>query len=301
MKTFEYQNQKQRNYFEGWYLRLIDPAQGINRSIIFALTKDALDPHAFLQLFDAKDDACEYIRYPLESFRVDGDSMMIGANAISPTHIRIEEANFACDLKLTNPVTLTPQFGTQSAMGFVSYFPLQTAQEVVYLNASVKGTMRVLDQEYTLDGQNYIEKTYGHRFPPGHIWLQSAHFDVPATYFSFSVGVLPLMGMKVKGWFAVLRHDKDEYRFAIYNLASLSIVKATPTDVELVIKRGRFRLEVQACRSHWVRLVGPTDGARMTQDVLESIDATITLNLYLNDALILNTTGKFAGFENTFE
>ena len=301
MKTFEYQNQKPSNYFEGWYLRLIDPAQGINRSIIFAITKDPSDKHAFLQLFDAKDEACEYIRYPLASFRVDGDAIVIGPNAISPTHIRIEEANFACDLKLTNPVTLTPQFGTQSAMGFVSYFPLQTAQEVVYLNASVKGTMRILSQTFIIDGQNYIEKTYGHRFPPGHIWLQSAHFDVPATYFSFSVGVLPILGMNIKGWFAILRHDKDEYRFAIYNLARLSIVKATPTDVELVIKRGRFRLEVQANRSHWVALVGPTDGAKMTQEVLESIDATITLNLYFNDALILNTTGQFAGFENTFK
>jgi hypothetical protein len=186
-------------------------------------------------------------------------------------------------------------------MGFVSYFPLQTAQEVVYLNATLQGSMRVRDNEVTVDGQTYMEKTYGHRFPPGHIWLQSAHFDVPDTYLSFSVGVLPLLGIKVKGWFAVLRHDKDEYRFAIYNLASLKITKSTPTEVELVIKRGRFRLEIQAKRSHWVKLVGPTDGAQMTEDVLESIDATIGLNLYFNDALLLNTTGQLSGFENTFQ
>jgi len=301
MKTFDYQNQKRTNYFEGWYLRLIDPTQGINRSIIFAITKDPSDPHAFLQLFDALDEACEYIRYPLSAFSVLNGSIYIGQNIISPTRIFINEQHFACDLRLSNPITLTSQFGTQSAMGFVSYFPLQTAQEVVYLNATVQGSMRVNEQEWILDGQNYIEKTYGHRFPPGHIWLQSAHFDVPDTYFSFSVGVLPLLGMKVKGWFAILRHDKDEYRFAIYNLASLKILKATPTEVELVIKRGRFRLEVQAHRSHWVRLVGPTDGAKMTQEVLESINATIQLNLYFNDALILNTKGQFAGFENTFE
>lgn len=301
MKTFEYQNQKTKNYFEGWYLRIIDQTQGINRSIIFALTKDESDPHAFLQLFDANDEACEYIRYPLSEFRVDGDSVFIGPNSISPAHILIDEASFACDFRISNPVTLTPQFGTQSAMGFVSYFPLQTAQEVVYLNATLQGSMRVRDNEVMVDGQTYIEKTYGHRFPPGHIWLQSAHFDVPDTYLSFSVGVLPLLGIKVKGWFAVLRHDKDEYRFAIYNLASLKITKSTPTEVELVIKRGRFRLEIQAKRSHWVKLVGPTDGARMTEDVLESIDATIGLNLYFNDALLLNTTGQLSGFENTFQ
>jgi hypothetical protein len=301
MKTFEYQNQKRTNYFEGWYVRIIDPSLGINRSIIFALTKDQQDPHAFLQLFDAADEACEYIRYPLSEFRVEGASIFIGPNSISPTHILIDEASFACDFIISNPVTLTPQFGTKSAMGFVSYFPLQTAQEVVYLNARLNGVMRVQRQELVVDGQTYIEKTYGHRFPPGHIWLQSAHFDVADTYFSFSVGVLPLLGMQVKGWFAVLRHDKDEYRFAIYNLARLKITKSTPTEVELVIKRGRFRLEIQATRSHWVKLVGPTDGASMTEEVLESIDGSITLNLYFNDALLLNTTGQFAGFENTFE
>lgn len=301
MKTFEYQNQKRTNYFEGWYLRIIDSAQGINRSIIFALTKDELDPHAFLQLFDAADNECEYIRYPLSEFYVDGASIVIGPNSISPTHILIEEASFSCDMTITNPVTLASQFGTKSAMGFVSYLPLQTAQEVVYLNATLQGSMRVVNQHYTVNGQTYIEKTYGHRFPPGHIWLQSAHFDVPDTYLSFSVGVLPVLGFQVKGWFAVLRHDKDEYRFAIYNLASLKITTSTPTKVELVIKRGRFRLEIQATRSHWVKLVGPTDGARMTEDVLESIDGNITINLYFNDALILNASGKYVGFENTFQ
>jgi hypothetical protein len=39
----------------------------------------------------------------------------------------------------------------------------------------------------------------------------------------------------------------------------------------------------------------------MIQEVLESINATIQLNLYFNDALILNTKGQYAGFENTFE
>jgi hypothetical protein len=300
MKTFAYQNQRDHNYFEGWYIRLIDVDQGINRAIIFALTKAQADPHAFLQLFDATDDACEYLRYPLSAFRVDGDTIWIGEHFISPTRVVINETHFACDVTLSDPITLTPQFGTQSAMSFVSHLPLQTAQEVVYLHATLSGTLRVRERTLLLNGSSYIEKTYGHRFPPHHIWLQSAHFDVSDTYFSFSVGVLPVLGINIKGWFAVLRHDKDEYRFAIYNLASLRITQSTPTDVELIIKRGRFRLEVQASRSHWVRLVGPVDGALMEQVVEESIDGDITLNLYYNDALVLNTKGTLAGFENTF-
>ena len=301
MKTFAYQNHRDYDYFEGWYLRVIDESHGINRSIIFACTKALTDPHAFLQLFSYDDDTPDYIRYPLAAFQVDGDTVTIGPNSISPTHITINEASFACDLIMTNPVTLASQFGTQSAMSFVSWFRLQTNQEVVYLHADVRGTLRVGDHDMTMDGSTYIEKTYGHKFPPGHIWLQSAHFDVPDTYFSMSIGVVPLLGISTKGWFAVLRHDKDEYRFAIYNLAKLRIKHATQHQIELDIKRGRFRLEVLANRSHWVNLIGPTDGAVMSQTVPESIDGTIQLNLYFNDQLVLNTTGRFSGFENTFE
>lgn len=300
MKTFAYQNHRDYDYFEGWYIRIIDETNHINRSIIFACTKSTSDPHAFLQLFSHDDETPEYIRYPLDAFQVEEETIVIGPNSISPTRVVINETNFACDLSISNPITLASQFGTQSAMSFVSWFRLQTNQEVVYLHAELTGSLRVKDQDVTIHGSTYIEKTYGHKFPPGHIWLQSAHFDVPDTYFSLSIGVVPLAGISTKGWFAVLRHDKDEYRFAIYNLAKLQIKRSTPNEVELEIKRGRFRLEISASRDHWVNLVGPTDGAVMSQTVPESIDGIITLNLYYNDQLVLNTKGKLAGFENTF-
>jgi hypothetical protein len=300
MKTFRYQQHRETDYFEGWYLRIIDPSQQINRSIIFACTFASTDPHAFLQLFSYDDVKPQYIRYPVDSFRTEGERIYIGENFISPTEIFIQEADFECNFTISNPVTLSTQFGTQSAMSFVSYFKLQTNQEVVYLNAKLEGSMRVLNQDHNIKGTTYIEKTYGHKFPPGHIWLQSAHFDVPDTYFSLSIGVVPLLGISTKGWFAVLRHDKDEYRFAIYNLAKLKITRSTKTDIELIITRGRFRLEVSAARTTWVNLVGPTDGAVMSETVREAIDGTITLNLYYNDQLVLNTKGTFAGVENTF-
>jgi len=300
MKTFRFQQHRQTDYFEGWYLRVIDPSQQINRSIIFACTFASTDPHAFLQLFSHADKTPQYIRYPLDAFRIEEERIYIGENYISPSEIFIHEADFACDFTISDPVTLASQFGTQSAMSFVSFFKLRTNQEVVYLNAKLEGSMRVLDEETLIDGTTYIEKTYGHKFPPGHIWLQSAHFDVPDTYFSLSVGVVPLLGIETKGWFAVLRHDKDEYRFAIYNLATLKIIRSTKNEVELRITRGRFRLEIEASRSTWVSLVGPTDGAVMSQTVEEAIDGKITLNLYYNNQLVLNTTGMYSGFENTF-
>jgi hypothetical protein len=300
MKTFRYQQHRETDYFEGWYVRVIDESQQINRAIIFACTFASVDPHAFLQLFSYDDLEPQYIRYPVSSFRIDKERIYMGENYISPTEIVIQETDFACRFTISEPVTLAPQFGTQSAMSFISYFKLRTNQEVVYLNAKLNGAMRVKDQEFTLDGSTYIEKTYGHKFPPGHIWLQSAHFDVPDTYFSMSIGVVPLLGIETKGWFAVLRHDKDEYRFAIYNLAKLKIIRSTKTDVELLITRGRFRLEVIASRSSWVALFGPTDGAVMSGTVREAIDGTITLNLYYNDQLVLNSKGYFAGVENTF-
>jgi uncharacterized Fe-S cluster-containing radical SAM superfamily protein len=38
----------------------------------------------------------------------------------------------------------------------------------------------------------------------------------------------------------------------------------------------------------------------MSQTIPESIDATIVINLYFDNQLVLNTKGILAGFENTF-
>lgn len=299
MQPFAYQNRRPSDYFEGWYLRFVNADQDVNVAVIFALSKASKDPHAFLQLFQSTDESCDYLRYPIHQFREDGELLWIADQYISPYEINVANNRIQIEGQFSNMVRIAKTMGSESAMSIVSLLPLNTAQEVIYLDGDFTGTLSVEDKTITT-AKIYIEKTYGHRFPPHHMWLQSNHFDVPEASFSFSVGILPVMGLQMKGWFGIFRYGKDEYRFAIYNLAKLRIINETTTHVELEMTRGRFRLHVIANRDHWVNLVGPVDGAVMEETVHESISAVIELSLYDRGELIVNTTGTYAGMENTF-
>ena len=299
MQPFAYQNRRTSNYFEGWYLRFVNAEEDINVAVIFALSKATKDPHAFLQLFTSKDESCDYLRYPIHQFREDGELIWIGDQYISPYEINVANNRIQIEGRFSNTVRIAKTMGSESAMSIISYLPLNTAQEVIYLDGDFTGTLSVEGKTIT-SATIYIEKTYGHRFPPHHMWLQSNHFDVPEASFSFSVGILPVLGLSIKGWFGIFRYGKDEYRFAIYNLAKLRVINETATKVELEMTRGRFRLHVVATRDHWVHLVGPVDGALMEETVHESINATVVLSLYDKDELLVHTTSSFAGMENTF-
>jgi tocopherol cyclase len=299
MQPFAYQNRRTTNYFEGWYLRFVNAEEDVNVAVIFALSKAAKDPHAFIQLFQSTDQACDYIRYPLHQFREDGELLWIADQYISPYEINVANNRIQIEGRFKNTIRIAKTMGSESAMSIVSYLPLNTAQEVIYMDGDFNGTLRVEGKTVT-SAKLYIEKTYGHRFPPHHMWLQSNHFDVPEASFSFSVGILPILGLNIKGWFGIFRYGKDEYRFAIYNLAKLNIIKESATKVELEMTRGRFRLHVQASRDHWVNLVGPVDGALMEETVHESISAQLIISLYDRDELVVHTTATHAGMENTF-
>lgn len=299
MQPFAYQNRRPNNYFEGWYLRFVNADEDINVAVIFALSKATKDPHAFLQLFKSTDETCDYLRYPIHQFREDGELLWIGEQYISPYEINVANNRIQIEGQFSNTVRIAKTMGSESAMSIVSVLPLNTAQEVIYLDGDFNGTLSV-EGKTIQNAKIYIEKTYGHRFPPHHMWLQSNHFDVPEASFSFSVGILPVLGLQIKGWFGIFRYGKDEYRFAIYNLAKLRIINETTTQVELEMTRGRFRLHVIAKRDHWVNLVGPVDGALMEETVHESLSAVIEISLYDRGELIVNTTGIHAGMENTF-
>ena len=65
MKSFTYQNRRKKDYFEGWYTRLVDIENNINIAVIFALTKNELDPHAFIQVYDGVELTNKYFRFDI--------------------------------------------------------------------------------------------------------------------------------------------------------------------------------------------------------------------------------------------
>lgn len=262
MKTFGYQDKKSRNYFEGWYFRFTDT---VNYAIIFAVTKNEEDPHAFIQLFNETMNKCIYERFELSSFSFEDAVVSIGNNKLSMHHVHVNINDTIIDLNfiLTNPLH-------ESAMGYLANAPLDCFQEVIYLDGLAKGTINKQETEGTI----YIEKTYGNKFPKKWLWLQSNH-SKNNSKISFSIGYIPFLFLTVPGWLLVI-----EYNGEIINFHSLAGARLKLKENGFTVKSRKYKIIVDYQKNIPIELVGPGKKAKMEIPVYESLTATARIKIF---------------------
>jgi len=295
MKSFTYQNRRKKDYFEGWYTRLVDIENNINIAVIFALTKNELDPHAFIQVYDGVELTNKYFRFDIREFSFSNE-VSIGDNSLSPSNLKLDVDNYKIDVVFEKQVPIKKYLGFDSAMSYLKLFPLVCFQEVNIIDGKYKGSIQIKDVIDKSIGNIYMEKTYGYKFPKKWIWIQGNHFNSNLKL-SFSVGYIPLLGKYRKGFFAVLHSEGKEYRFGSFNLSRIKINKKTDEKVEIIIRKGRYKLLIEATTKNPIILVGPVDGGEMILEVFESINSNVVVKLYKKSKLICSGTDNLAGFE----
>ena len=98
---FHYHHQlgQSRGYFEGWYLKLVDPEGGQPYALIPGVIMGE-DPHAFIQVLDGRAGSAVYHRFPIEAFEAARNrfSVSIGDNHFSEAGIslKIEGGRHLC-------------------------------------------------------------------------------------------------------------------------------------------------------------------------------------------------------------
>lgn len=288
MKRFKYQNLKNQDYFEGWYFRFTTKEK--NYAIIFALTKNKQDPHAFIQLFDDESKECKYLRFDVNefSYNQEKDMVEIGRNHLSTKSVMIDDTDYQIDLTFTDSKPLVNFGRNNSAMGYLSNYPLECFQEVIYLDGRAVGFINGNE----VVGKIYIEKTYGSKFPVKWVWIQSNHSERQSS-FSFSVGKIPLLGIKAKGFLFLLQTKDSKYHFYTGNLSRLKIVND-----EIIIKKGTYKLHIKPSGKNTIKLVGPAPKALMILDVFESLSSQANITLYKNKNLIFEDNYTNVGYEN---
>jgi hypothetical protein len=298
MKTFAFQNKKQKNYFEGWYVRFTDTDCDVKIAIIFAITKDVNDPHAFIQYYDNEEFENHYYRFDTSAFSYDSDTqtIRIGENVLSPNQVIVKTEKLDIKGQFLDVVPLQKYQGTTSAMGFLSHAPLECFQEVIFVDSSARFTINNL----TYNGRSYMEKTYGTNFPKKWIWLQSNH-STNGSAISFSVGHVPVIKFYVKGFFLLLLIKGKEYRFGSFNFSRIIIEQSSESETTIRIKRGWTTVELNAVTDEPVTLVGPRKNGIMDLDVHESITATATIKLYKRGKLIFEDTYTEVGLELMYQ
>lgn len=298
MNTFAYQNRKQHNYFEGWYVRLTDDSNNINVAIIFAITKDKENPHSFIQYYDGTNKEAFYYEFPSGDFRYDSDShtVHIGRNYLSLRQVFLKTDDITVEAKTENNQLLKPYKGRQSAMGYMQKAPLECFQEVLYLDSNATFTLG----DKTYQGHAYMEKTYGTNFPKQWIWLQSNH-SKQGSKLTFSVGLVPVLFFHVKGFFLIYHHNGKEHRFGSYNLSHIKINEIDHASTTFTIHKRKTRIVITASSHQPVKLVGPSKNGKMNLDVFETLTGTATMKVYQKDELVFEDSYHNVGLELMYD
>jgi hypothetical protein len=293
MNLFQFQDKKKTKYFEGWYTRLTDHKNNLNLAIIFAITKDPDNPHAFIQVYDGIKKTNQYIAFDYDMFHYDNDKQVatIKDNQLSASHLVLNTANIEIDITFDSLLK-----NNKSAMSFLRKMPLECFQEILILDGQYSGNITYLGTEIKSSGKLYQEKTYGTNFPNKWIWLQSNHPARSNASITLAIGMIPLKKMRVKGFFLLIHHQETTYRFASYNMSKVIIEEYNGNITLSFVKKG-YKAIIKTNVIDPVKLVGPRKDGKMDLEVFESINSEAHLTLYHKKDIILEDTFTKTGLE----
>jgi hypothetical protein len=303
-------NKKKKNYFEGWYYKLVSLDEHYTIALIPGVSKNEKDPHAFIQLFisETKNEHVKlqtfYFRYALNEFLFSYDrfNIQIGPNFFSKEKLHINLKNDKIHLYGTLQINdITPikkKILMPNIMGFFGYFNfMECYHGVVSMNHSFEGSLQFNQTIINFDhAKGYIEKDWGKSFPRAYVWIQSNHFKNPKTSLMFSYADIPFLGFYFKGLIANLHIEGKEYRFATYNFAKVKKEVIEPKKVLYILKKGKYTLELSAESETETSLASPRNG-QMIESIKEGLSGHVSIKLFKHKKLIYEDCGHHAGIE----
>lgn len=287
-ETFQGVNET-RNYFEGWYFKLIDQSRKTVLAVIpgIAMGSDRQDAHAFIQLINAVTGQTEYYRYPFEAFSADKTrfDVKIGNNHFSDHEIEIdlanENTNISGKLGFEQIEKYPKRFYSPGIMGPFSFVPgMECYHGIVNISHVIRGSLLINGNPVDMTGgEGYIEKDWGRSFPQAWIWMQANHFAERGASFMFSVANIPWLGKSFTGLISFLKTSKGFYRFATYNGGKIQQLRIAGNTITAELKNRIHTLKFTAQYSQGGILKAPKNGM-MHREIEESITTEVELQLF---------------------
>jgi tocopherol cyclase len=295
-----------KNYFEGWYYKLVSQEGAFSLALIPGVSLNSKDPHAFIQVFWFIEGTLKtyYVKYPISAFSFDKKSFWIQIGKSTFEKTRVDLNIVLEDLTLTGTLTfqeMTPikqTFWMPNIMGPFAYLGFMEAYHgVISMSHMISGTLLYQNKIYQFtDGKGYLEKDWGTSFPKEYVWMQSNHFKHTKTSFMFSYAYIPFLKKSFEGLICVLMYEGKEYRFSTYQLSKVKKESLSEKKAYYEIKQGRFTLTIEAIIDATVDLPSPKNGV-MDHTIKEGLSGHIDLALYEYDTLLMKDTGTQAGIE----
>ena len=314
---------RRRGYFEGYYLKVVDPVHGLALAVIPGVSYDAAGHgEAFVQVLDGVAATARYHGFAAADFAW-GDAARTGATRRGGDHVgaqgktrfalRVGESRFresGMSLRLPDLRaelrfgSLTPWPTTPLSPGAMGPFAFVPAMEcrhgIVSLHHAVTGELTDGEAPATTlspRAVGYVEKDWGRSFPRSWTWLQTNHLDGESEpcCLTVSAGRVPWLTGAFEGHIAGLLWRGRLLRFATYNGSRLRRERHAGRTV-LRLRRGRYRLDVDVRHAPTASLASPTGGTMLGR-VNESLTATADVRLRENGRDILATGARWVGFE----
>lgn len=298
---------KNRNYFEGWYFKLINGNQKSILSIIpgIAISKKG-EKKAFIQIIDGITGQTHYIPFDYSDFKYDSNRfrVIIGDNYFSKDRIilNLKSNNLSCigELHFHNRIPYPKKRTHPGIMGPFSFVPLMECYHgVVNISHNIQGQIIYQDKIANFDdGYGYIEKDWGKSFPESWIWVQCNHFTKGNVSFMFSIAKIPWFGSFFIGFISFLRIGEKHYTFATYTSSKIKHLDLKGHLLSITLKNSKNQLKVQVeISNNMGELMAPKLGS-MDRKIKETINSKVLITLLDNqNNIIFKDTGHYGGTE----
>ena len=270
---------KKKNYFEGWFLRVFDNEDNCY-SFIFGISLNKNDPHSFIQIIDQNEKKSYYHKFNVSDFTYNNNEITIGKNILSTSKLKLSVSNFNADINIKPMTFLKNKLGV---MGFFKYFFLPTRHEIIFMNSKIEGLIK----NSRINGNGYMEKDLGTRFPKKWLWIQCNCFKKKNV--SLVIAKANLIS-NIKGFFAFLNIGGKEYCFATYNCSKIENSR-DKNNINLVLKSRKYKVKIELKYANGYELIAPTKKAKMIKKIEESLKSTLKLSLYEKNKLLFSDEG----------
>jgi len=294
---------KQFQYFEGWYYKLVNQSGTEAIAVIPGIAMDEQgNKQAFIQILDGKRKTAQYHKFPFESFTASKNAfeISIGENHFSSHSMQLNIENIQGCLRFNGNITWPKYLLSPGIMGPYSFVPyMECYHGIVSMNHQIEGSLMLNGNSINFsNGKGYLEKDWGKSFPSSYIWLQSNHFLEEAVSLKCSVAKIPWLRSSFVGFIAGLWWKNKFIRFTTYNRSKLVKAFANLEYVEIEMENPRYHLEIIAVRDAPTALASPILGL-MDGRIEETMNATIHIKLSerRSGKILYMDKGKHGGLE----
>jgi len=282
-------NKKKKNYFEGWYFKMVSNDGLSILSLIpgISLSSDGKEQHAFIQIINGITAQTTYYSFPIEEFSFSKNefAIKIADSYFSKDSIIIDikddNGNVSGKILMSNPVEYeSGRLINNGIMGPYRFVPfMECYHGVVSLTHSLSGKLSLNNEVHEFNGgKGYIEKDWGSSMPSSWIWMQSNNFNNRNSSFMLSIANIPWLGKSFTGFLGFFYHNNKIHHFATYRSTKLQLEIADSKQLKIKIENRKNTLVINAISNNTGILKAPVEGA-MDRRIPESIDAIIKITM----------------------